>query len=73
MQKKLHKIEEGKKIAGVCTGLADFTGIDVTLIRLALVLFCLVGGSGIVVYLIAALIMPADDGSDGYTPYNDVQ
>ena len=73
MQKKLHKIEEGKKIAGVCTGLADFTGIDVTLIRLALVLFCLVGGSGVVVYLIAALIMPADDGGDGYTPCNDAQ
>lgn len=56
--KKLYKSERDKKIAGVCGGIAEYLNIDSTLIRLAWVLFCLAGGSGIVIYIIAALIMP---------------
>lgn len=56
--KKLYKKEDGKKIAGVCGGIAEYLNIDPTLIRLAWVLFCLAGGSGIIIYIIAALIMP---------------
>lgn len=57
-EKKLYKKEEGKKIAGVCGGLADYLNIDVTLIRLAWALFCLAGGSGILIYIVAAIVMP---------------
>lgn len=56
--KKLYKSERDKKVAGVCGGIAEYLNIDSTLIRLAWVLFCLAGGSGIVIYIIAALIMP---------------
>lgn len=56
--KRLYKIEDGKKIAGVCGGLAEYLNIDPTLIRLAWALFCLAGGSGLIVYIVAALVMP---------------
>ena len=56
--KKLYKSERDKKIAGVCGGIAEYLNIDSTLIRLAWALVCLAGGSGIVIYIIAALIMP---------------
>ncbi len=60
-QKKLYKVEEGKKIAGVCGGLARYFNIDVTLIRLAWALFCLAGGSGLLIYFVAAIVMPNEE------------
>ena len=53
--KKLYKSSTDKKIAGVCGG---YFNIDSTLVRLAWVVFCLLGGSGVLAYIIAALIMP---------------
>lgn len=64
--KKLYKKQDGKKIAGVCGGVAEFIGIDVTIVRVAWILFCLAGGCGALVYLIAALVMPSE--SDIFTP-----
>ncbi|KIR02001.1 hypothetical protein P261_00815 [Lachnospiraceae bacterium TWA4] len=58
MNGRLCKVEKGKMLCGVCTGFARFFNIDVTLIRLGLVAFCLFGGSGILAYIIAALVMP---------------
>ena len=59
MEKKLYKIEEGKKLDGVCGGLAEYLNIDPTLVRLvwALVTLCTVG-VGLIGYLICAVIMP---------------
>ena len=56
--KKLYKSATDKKIAGVCGGIAEYFNVDSTLIRLAWVLFSLLGGSGLLAYIIAALIMP---------------
>lgn len=56
--KKLYKSVTDKKIAGVCGGIAEYFNVDATLIRLAWVLFSLLGGSGLLAYIIAALIMP---------------
>lgn len=56
--KKLYRVMEGKSIAGVCTGLAEYFNLDVSIIRLAWVLFTFFGGSGILAYIIAALIIP---------------
>ena len=56
--KKLYKKEDGKKFAGVCGGIAEYLNIDPTLIRLAWVLFCLAGGSGLIIYIVAAFVMP---------------
>lgn len=57
-KKKLYLSDTDKKIAGVCGGIAEYLGIDATIIRIALVLFIALGGSGILVYLIAWLVMP---------------
>ena len=56
--KKLYKSSTDKKIAGVCGGIAEYFGIDPTLVRLAWVLFCAMGGSGFVAYIVAAIIIP---------------
>lgn len=56
--KKLYRIREGRKLAGVCGGLGEYFEIDPTLVRLAWVLLVLLGGSGILAYIIAALIIP---------------
>ena len=58
MEKRLYRIEEGKKIAGVCGGLAEYLNIDPTVVRLAWALIGLCGGAGIVAYIVAAMIMP---------------
>ena len=57
-QKRLEKSAYNKKLDGVCAGIAQYLDIDPTVIRLAVVLFTLAGGGGLVLYLIAALIMP---------------
>jgi len=58
MKKRLYRIEKDKKICGVCGGIAEYFDVDPTLIRLAWVLFSVCGGSGILAYIIAAIIMP---------------
>jgi len=57
MQKKLYRVENGKMIAGVCAGLAEYLNIDPTVVRL---IWALVGlsGAGVLAFLIAALIIP---------------
>ena len=57
--KKLYRNTENKMLAGVCSGIADYFDIDPTLVRLGWVLFSLLGGSGLLAYIIAALIIPA--------------
>ena len=57
-EKKLYKSNTDKKIAGVCGGIAEYFNIDSTLVRLGWVVFCALGGSGLLAYIIAALIMP---------------
>ncbi len=56
--KKLTKSRTDKKISGVCGGLAEYFGVDSIWIRLAwlVLLFCF--GTGILLYIAFALIMP---------------
>lgn len=56
--KKLYKIEEGKKICGVCGGVAEYFNIDPTIVRIIIAVLCLAYGTGILIYFIAALVMP---------------
>ena len=51
-----------KKVCGVCGGIANYFDVDPTVIRLACVIFTLAGGSGLIAYIIAAIIMPEDPG-----------
>lgn len=65
MDKKLYRIPEQGKIAGVCAGLAEYFSFDVTLVRiLAVVAIFATNGLAILIYLIAAIIMPVKDRED---------
>ncbi len=55
--KKLYKSNTDKKLCGVCGGIAEYFEIDPTLVRLLWVLFSVFVGSGLLAYIIAALIM----------------
>jgi len=55
---KLYLSQTDKKICGVCGGLAEYFGIDSTIVRLVVVLFVLFFGTGVLAYFIAALIIP---------------
>ena len=61
MAKKLYKSNKNKMLFGVCGGLAEYFNIDATIMRIIFVLLGLLSGSGIILYLIAALIMPTHD------------
>jgi phage shock protein C len=61
MSATLYRSRENQIIGGVCAGLARYLNIDVTIIRIVFVLLALGEGSGILLYLILWLIMPAED------------
>lgn len=58
MEKKLYKSNTNKMVAGVCGGVAEYLGVDPTVVRLIWVLFTALGGSGLLAYILAAIIMP---------------
>ena len=69
MQKKLYRSESNEKIAGVCAGLAEYFDVDVTLVRIAFVALSLIGGPGIMLYIILWLVLPEE--SDTFKSKND--
>jgi phage shock protein C len=62
MEKKLYRSSRNRMLAGVCAGIAEYFGIDPTLVRLGWVVFCCLGGSGILAYIICAIIIPNEPG-----------
>ena len=58
MEKRLYKSNKNKMLAGVCGGIAEYFNIDPTLIRLGWIVFSALGGSGILAYIIAAIVIP---------------
>ena len=56
-RKRLYKSRNNKMICGVCAGLAEYLGIDPTVVRLIWAALGLTG-TGILLYIIAALVMP---------------
>lgn len=61
-QKRLQRPYQGRKIAGVCAGFADYLDVDVTLIRvLAVIGLFFSMGTGLVAYFIAMLVMPNEE------------
>ena len=57
-EKKLYRVEEGKMIAGVCKGIAEYFNIDVTLVRLIWGIGSIFVGAGLLAYIIALIVMP---------------
>lgn len=62
--KKLYRSSTDKKLSGVCAGVANFFGIDPTIVRAIYALVTFFSGSfpGIIVYIILACIIPEDNG-----------
>ena len=58
MNKRLYKSNTDKMLDGVCGGIAEYFDLDPTVIRLAWVVFCAMGGCGILAYIIAAIVIP---------------
>ncbi len=58
MAKKLYKIEYGKKIFGVCGGLAEYLNVDVVIVRIVWAVLGLCYGTGVLLYLVCAFVLP---------------
>ena len=58
MEKRLYRSVNNKMIAGVCGGVAEYFGLDPALVRLGWIVFCALGGSGVLAYIIAAIVIP---------------
>jgi phage shock protein PspC (stress-responsive transcriptional regulator) len=59
----LRRPTAGRMLAGVAAGAADYLGVDVTVVRIILVVLTLMGGAGIPLYLAGWLLIP-DETSD---------
>ncbi len=60
LKKKLYRSRKDEHIAGVCGGIAEYFGIDSTIVRLLFIAFALAGGPGILVYIILAFVVPQE-------------
>ena len=58
MEKKLYRIKEGRKLVGVCGGIAEYFQFDPTIIRLLWVLAAILWGSGLIAYIVCAFLIP---------------
>ena len=56
--RRLYRIQEGAMFAGVCNGIAAYVNIDPTFVRLAFVILTLLWGSGLLVYVVMAFVVP---------------
>jgi len=59
----IHRSQKDRIIFGVCGGLAEYFDISPFLVRLLFVIFVLIGGAGIPLYLILAVLMPGEENS----------
>ena len=61
---RLHKSVKDKKLAGVCGGIAEYLNVDPTIIRLAFALLAVGWGSGVMAYIICAIVLPEGGDED---------
>jgi phage shock protein C len=62
--KKLYRSKKNRLLAGVCGGIGEYFGVDPNLVRLVWIVVCLIPGAGlagILVYILAALLLPEGD------------
>ncbi|TAL72149.1 MAG: PspC domain-containing protein [Rhodanobacter sp.] len=60
MQKRLTRSTHDRMLAGVCGGVADFLGWDPSVVRIVWIVLTMLGGSGVLLYLILWLVMPQE-------------
>ena len=58
MEKKLYRIKNGKVLAGVCGGVAEYFKIDATVVRVLWALASILGFAGVLAYIVCAFIIP---------------
>ena len=58
MKKELRRSATDVKICGVCGGIAEYLGVDSNLVRLIWIAVSLFAGTGILLYILAAVLMP---------------
>ena len=58
MKKRLYKIDQGKKLDGVCGGIAEYFDIDPTIVRLIWILLVACVGGGIAAYIVCDFVFP---------------
>lgn len=56
--KKLYRSSTNKMLCGVCAGIANYINLDPSVVRLLWILFGFLGGSGLLAYIIAAIVIP---------------
>lgn len=59
--KRLYRSRNDRRIWGVCSGLADYFGIDPTIVRVLAVVSIFVSGLGIIAYVVMAIMVPLED------------
>lgn len=65
MRKRLYRVEQGKMLCGVCGGIAEYFDLDPSLVRLGWIVFCALGGSVVLAYIIAAIVIPTKSSVEG--------
>ncbi len=60
MNHKLYRSTEDRVLTGVCGGIAEYFNINSTLVRLGFAAFTLLFGGGIILYILAAILMPEE-------------
>eukprot|EP00920_Eleutheroschizon_duboscqi_P040925 GHVT01097859.1.p2 GENE.GHVT01097859.1~~GHVT01097859.1.p2 ORF type:complete len:104 (+),score=16.63 GHVT01097859.1:498-809(+) len=70
---KLVRNTSNKMVGGVCAGIADTYGYDVTLVRIITAALVLFAGAGPILYLIAWMIMPSDENMPPRNQWNNQQ
>jgi len=56
--KKLYRVREGRRVCGVCQGVAEYLEIDVTVVRILWAVAALCGSLGFWAYVVCALVLP---------------
>jgi phage shock protein C len=59
-KKKLMRSRDERMIAGVCGGIAEYFDVDPTVIRLAFIVGTLLGGPGLIAYIVCLILMPLE-------------
>lgn len=61
MARRLYRSKSERILGGVCGGLGEYLDVDPTVVRLVFILLAILGGHGVLAYLILLLIMPSED------------
>lgn len=69
MSKKLYRSDDNKVLLGICGGIGEYFNIDPVIVRLILLALIFLGFSGIIVYIIAAFIVPKKPQANGPVYY----